>query len=189
MEPTLPYTINRIAYTPEQITSRIQALGKQISADYAHDEDLVVVGVLKGSFYFMSDLTRVLEVPVILDFMGVSTYPTSTSRQGIVRITKDLDVEITGKHVLLIEDIIRTGLTTAYLVKNIQAKDPKSVRICTLLINQDQLLIQLPIAYKGFEITETRLIGYGMDADEKGRTLPYIAEIKKKVEEPAPTDA
>ena len=172
--------IQRILFSEEAIQKRLRELGAQISADYSVTEDLVIIGVLKGSFYFMSDLSRQLSVPLILDFMGVSTYPTATSQQGIVRITKDLDIEITGKHVLLIEDIIRTGLTTAYLVKNLQVKDPASVRICTLLANPNQLLINLPIEYTGFEISETRLVGYGMDMNERGRSLPYIAEIRRE---------
>ena len=116
-------------------------------------------------------------MPVQLDFISIGTYPTSTNQKGIVRITKDLDLEITGKDVLVIEDIIRTGLTTAYLVQSLQARLPASVKVCTLLLSPKEQLIKVPIAYSGFTISSDRLIGYGMDIKEEGRNLPYIATI------------
>lgn len=172
------FKIKKILYTEKEIQERVRAIGKQISLDYAGQE-LVLVGVLKGSLYFFADLTRAVDIPVLIDFMSIGTYPTTTNRQGIVRITKDLDLEITGRHVLVIEDITRTGLTTAYLVQNLMARQPASVKVCSLLVNPEQQMIEVPIAYSGFEITRTRLIGYGMDINEKGRNLPYVAEIEK----------
>ncbi len=172
------YKIRQTLLTSQTIQSRILELGQQITQDYAGQE-LVLVGVLKGSLYFMADLTRAIDLPLILDFMTIGTIPTTTNQTGIVRITKDLDVDITVKHVLLIEDIIRTGLTTAYLVQNLKARQVASVMVCSLLVNPDQQLINVPIAYSGFEITQTWLIGYGMDIGEKGRNLPYIAEIDR----------
>lgn len=168
----------KILFSEKAIQERIRELGREISRDYA-DQELVLVGVLKGSVYFIADLTRAIDIPVLLDFMSIGTYPTTTNRQGIVRITKDLDLEITGRHVLIVEDITRTGLTTAYLVQNLLARQPASVKVCSLLVNPEQQLIDVPIAYAGFEITRTRLVGYGMDINEKGRNLPYIAEIDR----------
>lgn len=172
------FKTKRILYSEKEIIDRVKEIGQQISIDYAGQE-LVLVSVLKGSLYFFADLTRAIEIPILIDFMSIGTYPTTTNHQGIVRITKDLDLEVTGRHVLVIEDIIRTGLTTAYLVQNLLARQPASVKVCSLLVNPDQQMIDVPIAYSGFEITRTRLIGYGMDINEKGRNLPYIAEIEK----------
>ncbi|MBP7401300.1 MAG: hypoxanthine phosphoribosyltransferase [Clostridia bacterium] len=168
----------KIVFTEEVIQARTRELGRQISRDY-EGRELILVSVLKGSLYFFADLTRAIDIPIQLDFITIGTYPTATNQKGIVRITRDLDLEITGRHVLLIEDIIRTGLTTAYLVQNLGVRMPASVQVCSLLVNPDQQLINVPIAYSGFEISETRLIGYGMDVNERGRNLPYIAEIGK----------
>ena len=172
------FPIRKIIYTQEQIQLRIQELAELINKDYA-DKELIMVGMLKGSLYFMSDLTRHLTIPVQLDFISIGTYPNATNQTGIVRITKDLDLEITNKHVLVIEDIIRTGLTTGYIVQNLAARMPANVEVCTMLLSPDQQLINVPVAYYGFEISESRLIGYGMDIREQGRHLPYIAEIDK----------
>ena len=168
----------RIVFTEEAIRRRTQEIGRQISIDYA-DKELILVSVLKGSLYFFADLTRAIDIPIQLDFITIGTYPVATRQKGIVRITRDLDLEITGRHVLVVEDIIRTGLTTAYLVQNLEVRMPASVKVCTLLVNPNQQLINVPIAYCGFEISETRLIGYGMDVNERGRNLPYIAELEK----------
>ena len=166
-----------IRFTAQELQERTKAIGSQISQDY-QGKNLILVGVLKGSLYFMADLSRAINMPVQLDFISIGTYPTSTNQKGIVRITKDLDLEITGKDVLVIEDIIRTGLTTAYLVQSLQARLPASVKVCTLLLSPEEQLIKVPIAYSGFTISSDRLIGYGMDIKEEGRNLPYIATIK-----------
>lgn len=168
----------RILYSEEALRARISELGREISHDYA-GRDLIMVSVLKGSFYFFSDLTRAIDIPLQIDFITIGTYPNTTNQTGIVRITKDLDLDITGKDVLLVEDIIRTGLTTGYLVQNFAARKPASVKVCSLLVNPGQQLINVPIAYSGFEIGDKWLIGYGMDVKERGRNIPYIAEIEK----------
>lgn len=168
---------DRIQFSSERINKRVHDLGQAISHDYAGKE-LILISVLKGSLYFFADLTRAIDLPVQLDFISIGTYPTSTNQKGIVRITKDLDLEITGKHVILVEDIIRTGLTTGYLVQTLQTRMPASINVCTLLYNPSEQLINVPIAYSGFEITKMRLVGYGMDIQEQGRNLPYIAEIE-----------
>jgi hypoxanthine phosphoribosyltransferase len=168
----------RVVYSTETLQRRISEIGKQIARDYA-DQELILIGVLKGSLYFLADLTRCIDMPLKLDFITIGTIPNTTSQTGIVRITKDVELDITGKHVLLIEDIIRTGLTTAYLVQNLRGHLPASVKVCSLLVNPDQQMINVPMAYVGFEISKTRLIGYGMDINEDGRNLPYIAELDK----------
>lgn len=167
---------SKIILNTDVLQSRIAEIGRQITIDYA-GQDLILIGVLKGSLYFLADLTRVIDMPVQIDFITIGTIPNTTNQTGIVKITKDLDLDISGKHVLLIEDIIRTGLTTAYLVQNLRAHLPASIKVCTLLVNQDQQMITVPLAYCGFDITRNRLVGYGMDINEKGRNLPYIAEL------------
>lgn len=175
----LDFPIRKIVYDEDTIQKRVKELAEQINKDYA-GKNLVLVGMLKGSLYFLADLTRHLRIPLELDFISIGTYPNATNQTGIVRITKDLDLEITNRHVLVIEDIIRTGLTTGYIVQNLAARMPASVEVCTMLLNPDQQLINVPVAYFGFEISESRLIGYGMDIREQGRHLPYIAEIDKE---------
>ena len=168
----------RILYSEDDLKKRVGELGEQISRDYA-GRDLVIIGVMKGSLYFFSDLTRAITIPIGIDLISIGTIPNTTNRTGIVRITKDLDLDITGKDVLVIEDIIRTGLTTAYLVQNLDARKPESICVCSLLLLPDQQLINVPVKYFGYEITNEWLIGYGMDIRERGRNLPYIAEIEK----------
>ena len=173
------YKERRIVYTAEDLQKRVAEMGRQISADYAGKE-LVVVGVLKGSLYFFADLTRAIDIPIGIDVIAIGTIPNTTKQTGIVCITKDLDLDITGKHVLVVEDIIRTGLTTAYLVQNLDARRPAGIKVCSLLVNPAQQLINIPIAYLGYEINDSWLIGYGMDVHEQGRSLPYIAELDRK---------
>lgn len=135
--------------------------------------------MLKGSLYFLADLSRFIDLPLKLDFMSIGLYQ-GTAKTGIVRIVKDLDLDVTGRHVLIVEDIIRTGLTTGYLFQNIEARSPESVSVCTLLQSPDQLLLNFPIAYVGFSVTGAWLAGYGMDIGEQWRNLPYIAEVERK---------
>ncbi len=172
--------VKRILLSQTQIQSRVAELGQQIHDQFA-DQELVLVGILKGSMYFIADLSREINLPLELDFMTIGTIPNTTKQTGVVRITKDLDIDVTGKHVLLIEDIVRTGLTTAYLVQNLKNRQAKSVQVCSLLVNPDQQLINVPIAFSGFEISQAWLIGYGMDIGERGRNLPYVAEIERPI--------
>jgi hypoxanthine phosphoribosyltransferase len=169
----------KIIFTEGILQERIIQMGKTISEDYA-GKDLVLVSVLKGSLYFLADLSRAISIPIQLDFIMIGTFTNATNQAGIVRIIKDLDLDITGRHVLVIEDIIRTGLTTGYLVQNLITRQPASVKVCTLLLNPEQQLINVPIAYTGFTISKTRLVGFGMDVSENFRNLPYIAEMDKK---------
>lgn len=167
----------QIMFTQAQIQERVQALGKKISEDY-QGEELLLLGVLKGSLFFLTDLARAIDMPTYVDVIGISSIPDTTSSTGIVRITKDVDIDMTGKHVIVVEDIIRTGLTTAYLLQTLETRKPASIEVCTFLYNPDRQLIDLPVKYYGFEVEKNWLIGYGMDAGELGRNLPYIAEIE-----------
>ncbi|MBQ5768514.1 MAG: hypoxanthine phosphoribosyltransferase [Clostridiales bacterium] len=169
----------RIIYSEETIKARVTELGKQITKDF-EGKDLVVIGVIKGSLFFLSDLTRAIDLPVKVDMIGFSNIPDTTSKTGIVRITKDIDIDITDKHVLVVEDVIRTGLTTAYIIQNLEMKKPKEITLCSMLLNPDRLLMTIPVKYYGFEINDQWLAGYGLDHDEIGRNLPYIAQIPKR---------
>lgn len=171
--------ISRIVFDEETIRKRVIELGQMITKDF-YGQEVVLIGVLKGSLYFFSDLSRSIDLPLKLDTIGFGSIPDTTSRTGVVRITKDIDVDITGKSVIIVEDVIRTGLTTAYLISNIESKKPASISLCSMLLNPDRLLMTIPVKYYGFEITDQWLIGYGMDLDEVGRNLPYIAETSCK---------
>ncbi|MBQ1894980.1 MAG: hypoxanthine phosphoribosyltransferase [Clostridiales bacterium] len=171
--------IKRIVYDEETIAARIKELGKRITEDYK-GEELIVVGVIKGSLYFFSDLTRAIDLPIQIDMIGFGNIPDTTSKTGVVRITKDIDIDITDKHVLIVEDVIRTGLTTAYLISNLESKKPRDITLATMLLNPDRLLMTIPVKYYGFEINDNWLLGYGLDIKETGRNLPYIAELMKK---------
>ena len=167
----------KILFSKEELDAKISELGEKITSDY-QGQELVLLGVLKGSLFFFTDLARAISLPFELDMLAIGSIPDTTSSTGIVRITKDVDISITGKHVIVVEDIIRTGLTTAYLLQTLEARKPKSVEVCTLLYNPDRQLIDLPVKYYGFEVDRSRLIGYGMDVGEYGRNLPFIAEME-----------
>lgn len=171
--------IKRIVYDEEAIAKRVKELGAQITEDF-RGEELIVVGVIKGSVYFFSDLTRAIDLPIKIDMIGFGNIPDTTSKTGVVKITKDIDVDISGKHVLVVEDVIRTGLTTAYLIQNLESKQPKDITLATMLLNPDRLLMTIPVKYYGFEISDSWLLGYGLDSHEIGRNLPYIAGLEKK---------
>jgi hypoxanthine phosphoribosyltransferase len=157
------------------LQSRILELGKEITADYEGRPPLLV-GVLKGAFVFMSDLSRAIDLPVEFDFMAVSSYGSATRTSGVVRIMKDLDLDLTDRHVLIVEDIVDSGLTLAYLRKNLKARGPKSLEVCALLVKEGLQKVEPDLKYVGFHITPEFVIGYGLDVDEKYRNLPYIAE-------------
>lgn len=171
--------LGKIVYSEEDLKATVARIAREISTDYKGKE-LVVVGVLKGALYFFADLTRAIDIPIGIDVITIGNIPTTTNQTGIVRITKDLDLDISGKHVLIVEDIIRTSLTTAYLMQALDIRKPASIKICSLLVNPDQQLINVPIAYFGYEIADSWLIGYGMDMHEQGRALPHIFEIDKR---------
>jgi len=168
--------VGEVLVQRDELAHRVRELGAEISADY-EERDLLLVGVLKGAFFFLSDLMRVLTVPCEVDFMAVASYGDSTSTSGVVRILKDLDAPIQGREVLIVEDIVDSGLTLSYLLRMLQARDPKSVEVCALLTKPDRRKVDLPIRYTGFEIPDRFAIGYGLDYAERFRELPYVAVL------------
>jgi hypoxanthine phosphoribosyltransferase len=159
----------------DELQARISELGKEITADYQSRPPLLV-GVLKGAFVFMSDLSRAIDLPVEFDFMAVSSYGSATRSSGVVRILKDLDLDLTDRHVLIVEDIVDSGLTLAYLRKNLAARGPASMEVCALLVKEGLQRVELDLRYVGFTIPPTFVVGYGLDVRERFRNLPYIAE-------------
>lgn len=160
--------------TAQELQKRVAELGAAITRDYA-GRDLILVGVLKGVFVFMADLMRAIPLPISVDFLAISQY--RPGERG-VRLIKDLDHPIAGRHVLLVEDIIDTGLTAAYLVRTLQARRPASLKMCVLLDRPHRRLIDLPVAYRGFEIPDAFVVGYGMDYKQQFRHLPYVALLQ-----------
>jgi hypoxanthine phosphoribosyltransferase len=166
--------LGRILITEEAIHRRVAELGRQITADY-QGREVFVVGILKGAAVFMSDLIRQIKVPVEIDFMSLSSYGASTKTSGVVRLLRDLDREIVGKHVLVVEDIVDTGLTLSYLRDNLLTRKPKSLKICTFLDKPSRRQVDLKPDYFGMEIEDHFVVGYGLDYNERGREFPYIA--------------
>ena len=169
--------IERVLITGEEIQAKIRELGDRITEDY-RGKELLLVGVLKGAFVVMADLSRHIRLPLQFDFMAVSSYGASTKTSGVVRIMKDLDHEIEGHDVLLVEDIVDSGLTLAYLLKNLRARRPKTLEVCALLRKPEVQRVDLDIRYQGFEIPPEFVVGYGLDYAEKYRNLPYVATLK-----------
>jgi hypoxanthine phosphoribosyltransferase len=170
--------IERVLISQEEIQDKIATLAKEITEDY-RGKDLLLVGVLKGAFVFMSDLARDIQLPIEFDFMAVSSYGSSTKSSGVVRILKDLDYEITGRHVLLVEDIIDSGLTISYLLRYLEARGPASLEICSLFWKKGEQAVPMDVKYPGFEIPPVFVVGYGLDYAEKYRNLPYIGVLKE----------
>lgn len=168
--------VGRTLISQHDLQARIDALAEEISRDYAGRE-LLVIGVLKGAVFFIADLVRRLEVPCELDFMAVSSYGSSTHSSGVVRILKDLDTSIAGRHVLVVEDVIDSGLTLSYLMKNLAFRGPASLEICTLLSKPGLRRPALRTRYVGFDLPDVFVVGYGLDHRERYRNLPYIAEL------------
>lgn len=176
--------IASVLITQQQINEKIAQLAKQVSDDYPERgdrADLVLVGVLKGAVMFMTDLARALTVPVQLEFMAVSSYGSATSSSGVVRILKDLDRDIAGRHVVIVEDIIDSGLTLSWLLKNLASRNPASLEVCALLRKPDAVKIDVPVRYHGFDIPNEFVVGYGLDYAERYRDLPYIGTLDPKV--------
>jgi hypoxanthine phosphoribosyltransferase len=169
--------IEEVLITAEQIQDKIKDLAKLVTEDY-RDKDLLLVGVLKGAFVFMADLAREIKLPIEFDFMAVSSYGSSTKSSGVVRILKDLDYEITGRHVLLVEDIIDSGLTISYLLRYLEARRPASLEICSLFWKKGEQAVPMDVKYPGFEIPPVFIVGYGLDYSEKYRNLPYIGILR-----------
>lgn len=172
--------VERILISEEQIQAKVKELGELISKDFG-EEEILVIGILKGAMIFMADLVRQITSPVALDFMAVSSYGKSTESSGVVRIIKDLDQSIEGKNILIVEDIIDTGLTLQYLVENLKSRNPASLKIVTLLDKPERRVANIKAEYNGFVIPDEFVVGYGLDYAELFRNAPYIFIPKKEV--------
>jgi len=167
--------IIEVLFSEERIRRRVQDLARQITADY-NDRSLVLVSILRGSVFFATDLARLIELPLSMDFLSISSY--GEDSEGVVRITKDLEENIAGKDVLVIEDIIDTGFTLKYLLRTLGSRNPKSLEVCTLLDRRDRRIIDMDLKYIGFEIPDKFVVGYGLDYRQRYRNLPYIGILK-----------
>jgi hypoxanthine phosphoribosyltransferase len=173
--------VGPILIAEEEIQDKISELAKRITEDY-RNKDLILIGVLKGAFMLMSDLSRQIALPLEFDFMAVASYGSATKTSGVVRILKDLDYEITDRHVLLVEDIIDSGLTLNYLLKYLRARKPASLEVCALLRKAEIQQVHIDVKYEGFEIPPKFVIGYGLDHSQRYRNLPYIAVLEDDTE-------
>jgi hypoxanthine phosphoribosyltransferase len=169
-------SIGEILVQPDELQHRIRELGAEISRDYA-GRDLLLIGVLKGAVFFLADLMREIEVPCEVDFMAVSSYGSSTDSSGVVRILKDLDAPLEGRDVLIVEDIVDSGLTLQYLMRTLETRGPASLAVCALLTKPERRKAEVPARYVGFEIPDKFAIGYGLDYAERYRNLPYVATL------------
>jgi hypoxanthine phosphoribosyltransferase len=176
-EVALEGAVSEVLIDEERLRARVAELGEEISADYAGRE-LLLIGVLKGAVFFMADLMRHLTVTCEVDFMAISSYGASTDSSGVVRILKDLDINIDGRDVLVVEDIIDSGLTLSYLMRNLEARDPASLEVCALLTKPERRELNVPVRYVGFEIPNRFVIGYGLDFAERYRNLPYVGVLQ-----------
>ncbi len=172
----LERAVGEILIDEETLAARVAELGVEVSSDY-QGRDLLLIGVLKGAVFFMADLMRHLTVPCEVDFMAISSYGDSTDSSGIVRILKDLDINIEGRHVLVVEDIIDSGLTLSYLMRNLESREPATLEVCALLTKPARREIDVKVRYTGFEIPNEFVIGYGLDYAERYRNLPYVAVL------------
>ncbi|NLM42938.1 MAG: hypoxanthine phosphoribosyltransferase [Clostridiales bacterium] len=172
--------ILKILITEDEIKEKVKELGKVITEDYK-DKDLMIIGILKGCVIFLSDLVREIELPLTMDFMVVSSYGSSTKSSGVVRIIKDLEKDISGKDVLIVEDIVDTGLTLNYLVDYLKSRNANSVKICTLLEKAERRKVKVDLEYVGFHIPDEFVVGYGLDYSEVYRNLPFVCVLKPEV--------
>jgi hypoxanthine phosphoribosyltransferase len=179
----IPDAVERILLDEETIATRVRELAAQISADYADDDDLILIGVLKGSFIFLADLARRLTVSHHVDFIALSSYNRGTTSAGAVRLIMDTRASVTDRHVLIVEDIVDTGHTLDYLLRTFRARKPTSLRTCALLSKPECHEIKVSVDYLGFDIPDVWVVGYGLDYTDRFRTLPYIAALKPEIYE------
>lgn len=172
--------VESVLLSEETLAKRIAEIGAEITADYVGKE-ILMIGVLRGAVIFMADLARAIKVPVAIDFMAVSSYGAGTRSSGVVRILKDLDENVEGKHILVIEDIIDSGLTLNYLLDNLKSRKPASIKLCTLLNKPERRKVDVKIDYNGFDVPDYFVIGYGLDYAEKYRNLPFIGILKPEI--------
>ena len=172
--------IERVLITEQQIQDKLRELGEQITRDY-EGRELLLLGVLKGAFVMMADLSRHIRIPLEVDFMAVASYGQGTTSSGVVRILKDLDRDITGRHVVIVEDIVDSGLTLNYLLKNLRGRRPASLEVCALLKKTGIQRVHLDVKYVGFDIPNEFVVGYGLDFAERYRELPYVGVLRPEV--------
>jgi hypoxanthine phosphoribosyltransferase len=170
--------IGEVLVSAEQVQRRVAELGEQISRDYA-GRSLLLIGVLKGAVFFLSDLMRFIDIPVEVDFMAVASYGSATDSSGVVRILKDLDAAIEDRDVLIVEDIVDSGLTLQYLMRNLGSRNPRTLEVCALLTKPERRKVDLPTRYVGFEIPNRFVVGYGLDYAERHRNLPFVAVLER----------
>jgi hypoxanthine phosphoribosyltransferase len=170
--------LGEVLVTAEDLQRRVLELGEEISRDYA-DRPLLLVGVLKGAVFFLSDLMRFIDIPVEVDFMAVASYGSATDSSGVVRILKDLDASIEDRDVLIVEDIVDSGLTLQYLLRNLGSRNPRTLEVCALLTKPERRKVDLPTRYVGFEIPDRFVVGYGLDYAERHRNLPFVAVLDR----------
>ena len=170
--------VGEVLVSAEDLQRRVAELGAQISHDYA-GKPLLLIGVLKGAVFFLSDLMRHVDIPVEIDFMAVASYGSATDSSGVVRILKDLDAAIEGRDVLIVEDIVDSGLTLQYLMRNLGSRNPRTLEVCALLVKPARRKVELPTRYVGFEIEDRFVVGYGLDYAERYRNLPFVATLEK----------
>lgn len=172
--------IQEVLFSEDQLKARVTEIAKEIEQDY-EGKEIMLISVLRGSFVFMADLCRAIDLPCTLDFMSVSSYGKGTSSSGQVQITKDLSEDISGRHIIVVEDILDSGNTLSYLLKILEHRHPASIRLCTLLDKPDRRVKQVDVHYSGFTIPDAFVVGYGLDYAEKYRNLPYIGILKPEV--------
>jgi hypoxanthine phosphoribosyltransferase len=172
--------VEEVLIDEERLRARVAELGEEVSGDY-EARDLLLVGVLKGAVFFMADLMRQISVPCEIDFMAISSYGAASDSSGVVRILKDLDINIKGRDVLVVEDIIDSGLTLSYLMRNLGAREPASLEVCALLVKEGRRQVDVPVKYVGFEIPNRYVIGYGLDFAERYRNLPHVAVLSDEL--------
>ena len=170
--------VGEVLVAADDLQRRVVELGAEISSDYA-GRSLLLVGVLKGAVFFLSDLMRFIDIPVEVDFMAVASYGSATDSSGVVRILKDLDVAIEGRDVLIVEDIVDSGLTLQYLMRNLGSRNPRTLEVCALLTKPERRKVDLPTRYVGFEIPDRFVVGYGLDYAERHRNLPFVAVLDR----------
>ncbi len=178
--PRLEDDIERVLFTEQEIAERVSFIGAQISKAYAR-KDLVLISVLRGGIVFVADLIRAISIPVTVDFMAITSYGDLTETSGVVRVLKDLEESISRRHVLVVEDIIDTGLTLSYLLNNLQARQPASLKVCTLLDKSVRRIVDTPLQFKGFDVPDLFVVGYGLDYAQRYRNLPFIGVLKEDV--------
>ena len=172
--------IQEVLFSEEQLKNRVREIAQQITADY-QGKEIMLISVLRGSFVFMADLCRAIDLPCTLDFMAVSSYGKGTKSSGQVQITKDLSEDISDRHIIVVEDILDSGNTLSYLLKILENRHPASIRLCTLLDKPDRRVKPVEVHYSGFTIPDAFVVGYGLDYDEKYRNLPYVGVLKPEI--------